>query len=192
MSESIWRGRLVRLRGVEPGDWGKHVEWDQDSKLSRALAQLYFPRSVEGTRRWAEQAALQRADGDAYQFEIETLAGELVGSLATHDCDPRNGTFSYGVAVQADQQRRGYASEAIALALRYYFQELRYQKVTVRLYAFNEPSLRLHERLGFVSEGRLRRMIYTSGVHHDVCLYGMIAEEFTGALLPRLEGQSLP
>jgi RimJ/RimL family protein N-acetyltransferase len=64
--------------------------------------------------------------------------------------------------------------------------------VTVRAYAFNEPSLRLHERLGFVPEGRLRRMIYTGGAHHDVCLYGMTVEEFLGTLLPRLQGQSLP
>jgi RimJ/RimL family protein N-acetyltransferase len=62
----------------------------------------------------------------------------------------------------------------------------------VRAYALNEPSLRLRKRLGFVPEGRLRRMIYTGGAHHDVCLYGMTAKEVPGTLLPWLEGQNLP
>lgn len=187
MSVSIWEGRLVRLRGVEPDDWGSHHTWDLDSDLSRSLDRLYFPRSREGTRQWAEQASRQQGAGDRYQFEIETLAGELVGSLGTHDCNPRAGTFSYGMAVQTEYRRKGYASEAIALVVRYYFQELRYQKVTAQVYSFNEPSIRLHERLGFQLEGRLRRMIYTGGQHYDLCLYGMTDDEFATTLLPRLE-----
>lgn len=48
--------------------------------------------------------------------------------------------------------RRGYASDAICIVLRYYFEELRYQKCTVSVYDFNESSLRLHEWLGFQVE----------------------------------------
>ncbi len=187
MSVSIWEGRLVRLRGVEPEDWGAHLAWDLDSELSGGLDRLHFPRSREGTRQWAQQAALQHGTEDRFQFEIETLAGELVGSLGTHGCNPRAGTFSYGVAVQTEHRRKGYASEAVALAVRYYFQELRYQKVTAQVYSFNEPSIRLHERLGFQLEGRLRRMVYTRGQHYDLYLYGMTDDEFASMLLARLE-----
>ena len=80
--------------------------------------------------------------------------------------------------IRREHQRRGYASEAIALVLRYYFQELRYQKASVRAYSFNEPSIRLHERLGFQLEGRLRREVYTEGRYFDVLVFGMTAEEF--------------
>ena len=51
--------------------------------------------------------------------------------------------------------------------------------MTVTIFSFNEPSVRLHERLGFQLEGRIRRMAYTGGVHHDALIYGMTAEEFT-------------
>ncbi len=57
--------------------------------------------------------------------------------------------------------------------LRYFFHELRYQKVTAQVYSFNAPSIALHERLGFQVEGRLRRMIFTHGRHFDELLYGM-------------------
>ena len=178
MRSNYWQGRLVRLRAVEPEDWEAHHAWDQDSQTQRLLARAHFPRSREGTRRWAEQQATREPDGDNYHFEIESLAGELVGSIGVHHCDRRNGTFSIGIATRPEHQRKGYATEAVALALRYYFHELRYQKATVYVLADNEPSQRLCQRLGFQLEGRLRRMTYMGGRYHDEFVYGMTAEEF--------------
>lgn len=62
--------------------------------------------------------------------------------------------------------------------MRYYFQELRYQKVTIHIYSFNDASAKLHETLGFQLEGRLRRTIFTKGQYFDELLYGMTREEF--------------
>lgn len=182
---SVWEGRLVRLRAVEPTDWASFRHFDEESEMARLAYWIPFPRSTAGSRTWAEREAALAPDGDAFRFAIESRAGELVGSLNTVDCDRRNGTFSYGIALGREHRRKGYASDAITLTLRYYFRELRYQKVTVRVYAFNEASISLHERLGFHAEGRLRRMIYTDGQHHDECLYGLTAEEFE-----RLHGRS--
>lgn len=74
--------------------------------------------------------------------------------------------------------------------MRYYFHELRYQKVTAIVYSFNGRSQRLHESLGFTLEGRLRRMAYTNGTLHDELYFGLTREEFD-ALYPVRELQSL-
>src|SRR4051812_43522107 len=153
MPTDYWQGKLIRLRAVEPSDWQAHHEWNRDSEMSRRLDHVWFPQSEASARRWAEQASTNGAQGDGFHFEIETLTGELVGSISTHNCDSRNGTFEYGIAIRSEHKRRGYASEAILLLLRYYFQELRYQKVTVSVYSFNEESIGLHTRLGFQQEG---------------------------------------
>src|SRR5689334_21739984 len=78
MSTYIWEGPHVRLRGVEPGDGAAHFAWNQDSTMSRALDHVWFPQSRAGTDRWAGETATRAPNGDAYQFEIETLAGEWV------------------------------------------------------------------------------------------------------------------
>jgi RimJ/RimL family protein N-acetyltransferase len=163
LTDSLWQGRLVRLGAVQPSDWEDFHAWDQDTDAARQSYFIPFPRSPEGTRRWTEETALRSPQGDAFRFAIETLACSLVGTLNTNACDARNGTFAYGIAIGAEHRRKGYASEAIALPMRYYFAELRYQKAHTLVYSFNEPSLRLHERLGFVREGCQRRMIYTNG-----------------------------
>ncbi len=62
--------------------------------------------------------------------------------------------------------------------LRYFFDELRYQKATVTVYSFNVASIRLHEKLGFQREGQIRRTVYTRGQYFDELFYGMTCEEF--------------
>jgi RimJ/RimL family protein N-acetyltransferase len=110
---------------------------------------------------------------------METLEdGKLVGSIATHHSDQRAGVFSYGLHVKQQYRGKGYASDAICLILRYFFQELRYQKCNVEAMEVNPGSQGLHEKLGFQTEGRRRRVVYTYGKHSDMIEYGMTLEEF--------------
>jgi RimJ/RimL family protein N-acetyltransferase len=178
MIANAWTGPKVRLRQVAPSDWKSFHENDQDSEGARLCDALYFPRSEEGTKAWAERTSSMTSEGDNAFLAIETLDGTLVGSISTSGCDTRNGTFKYGVAIFRHHWRKGYASEAILLLLRYYFEELRYRKANAYVYAFNEGSRALHERLGFVQEGILREMIFTKGKPHDEYVYGMTKEEF--------------
>jgi len=178
MTDNIWEGTRVRLRAVEPDDWQHFAAWDLDSETARADDYISFPRSTVLARQWTEHESVQQPNNDVFRWVIETLDGIFAGTINSHSCERRNGTFSYGIAVRREHQRAGYASEAIRLVLRYFFDELRYQKVVAHVYSFNEPSLRLHEQLGFQREGCLRRMIYTNGEFFDQIVFGLTAEEF--------------
>jgi len=176
---NIFAGRLVRLRAAEPSDWEAFFQADRASTdPGRLTDEIWFPSSTVGAHAWAEGAA-QRAAGEDFRFMIERLDdGTLVGTINTHACHPRNGTFQYGLGIFPAHQRHGYGAEAIRLVLGYYFRERRYQKVNAEVYAFNEPSIRLHERLGFSLEGRLRRLVYSGGAFHDLLIFGLTREEF--------------
>ncbi len=185
MRSYYFEGRRTRLRAVEPTDAETHFLWNQDSEMTRNLDEIWFPGSREGAKRWAEQTALREPTGDDFQFVIENMAGEHVGLLGTHDCKPRHGTFSLGIAVRREHQRRGYAADSIRTVMSYYFEELRYQKLTVYIYEFNAASLRLFEYLTFQHEGCLRRMMFTGGRFFDQKIMGMTAEKFAaGSSMP--------
>ncbi|MEQ4210054.1 GNAT family protein [Actinopolymorpha sp. B9G3] len=176
--DSIWVGERVRLRGVEPEEWHFAVEFDQDSTVTRNADRLHPPRSKAGYRQWAEANA-GTPDDDTFSVGIESLAERrLVGGMSTNGVDKNAGVFSYGITIGADFQRCGYASDAIILLLRYMFAERRFQKCDVGIYAYNTASLKLHERLGFVEEGRRRRHQFFAGEYHDLVLMGMTIEEY--------------
>lgn len=178
MTKCIWEGNKVRLRPVKASDWEKFHNNDLDSEVARRCDVIHFPRSAEGTQEWAENQANSESEDHDNMLAIETLEGEVVGSINTHSCDSRHGTLQYGVGIFREYWRNGYGSDAVMIMLRYYFEELRYQKATAHIYSFNEGSIKLHEKLGFIKEGQLRRIFYTKGKYHDEVVYGITKEEF--------------
>jgi RimJ/RimL family protein N-acetyltransferase len=175
---NIFQGKRVRLRAGEPSEDVIFRNWDrEDTDSARFLYKIPFPLP----RLDAQAAPLREArshEGDDFPFTIETLMGAVAGAIHIHQSDRRCGTFRYGIAILPEHRGKGYAAEAIWLVLRYYFYERRYQKCAVEVYSFNEVSIRLHERMGFTLEGRLRRMIYAGGEFHDLLYYGIMREEF--------------
>jgi RimJ/RimL family protein N-acetyltransferase len=163
MTRNSWRGELVRLRAVEELDRYNDVIW--------------FPMSPERNRDNMVELAKKR-DDDSFFWIIEGPDGDTVGWFSTFDCVRRAGTFKYGIAIKHPFWGRGYGRDAVAIVLRYYFRELRYQKCTVLVYAFNERSLRFHRAMGWTEEGRLRRMVYTNGTFYDEIYFGMTKEEW--------------
>lgn len=179
MAANFWQGKLVRLRAVEPDDWPLHFEWDRNTEGERLTDDIYPPRSTIAAQQWAGSQSTKPFDGHTFRLQIEAVgSGDMVGTINSHSCNPRSGTFAYGIAVMDAYHRQGYASEAVILFLRYFFQELRYQKVTITVFSFNTPSIKLHEKLGFQLEGRIRRTKFTRGQFYDELYYGMTVEEF--------------
>ncbi len=180
--KSAWQGKLIRLRAVEPEDWEQFFKWDQDTEFARYGYRVELPGSREQSRKWTQELATAAVKNDEFRWVIETLDGEFAGTINTHTCRPRVGTFRYGVGIRREHWRKGYATEVIRLVLTYFFHELRYQKVNVEVYEFNTASLELHRKLGFREEGRLRRTVYTGGQYYDEFLLGMTREEFEESL----------
>ena len=175
---NFWQGRLVRLRGVEPSDAKTFARWSLDSEAARELDFVWPPVSLAFVRKELEEASLRKLEADAFFWVIEGADARVVGHISTHHCEPRPGVFSYGLSVVREHRRRGYATEAVLLVLKYYFEELRYQKCLVGVHSNNPASVALHEKLGFVREGTLRRMVYTGGSFHDVHHFGMLKGEW--------------
>jgi RimJ/RimL family protein N-acetyltransferase len=174
---NVFVGKRVRLRAFEPPDEALFRYWERhDPDGGRLLWEINFPAAQ--TEPEALETEEAPAPSDNFPFSIATLDAALVGAIHIQSCDLRNGTFSYGIALFPPHQGKGYGSEAIRLVLRHYFRDRGYQKCTIEVYSFNEASIRLHERLGFTLEARLRRMTYTQGTFHDALRYGITREEF--------------
>ncbi len=176
--KNFWEGKLVRLRAIEPEDARYLMHWNEDSEMACNLEFTWPPQSSVAVAEWVAQQSRKQMENDTFYWIIENRDKEVVGSIDTHHADHRSGSFSYGINIDSDHQRKGYASEAIYLVLKYYFEELRYQKVTVRVHGNNEASAALHEKLGFTREGVNRRMLFNHGKYEDLLWYGMTVEEF--------------
>lgn len=176
--DSLWVGRRVRLRAIEPSEWPRFREFDHGSADQRNADRVHPPRSIAGYERWAAEQAL-RDQGDEFWLVIADLDNDRpVGSICTNRVDHPAGVFWYGLGVFREDQRRGYASDAIRIVQRYMFGERRFQKCQAEVYGDNPASLGLHQSLGFVQEGRLRKAVFHDGRHQDLVVFGMTVDEF--------------
>jgi len=95
-----------------------------------------------------------------------------------HSVDRRVGVFTCGMWIKPEFQRQGYAIEALTLVLKFYFEQLGYQKFNSSVFSYNTASIKLNERMGFVNEGRIRRDVLSEGKYYDTILYGLTIDEY--------------
>jgi RimJ/RimL family protein N-acetyltransferase len=163
---SMWVGERVRLRRTTADDTPVLLRWAEDSESQRLGSTVTPPQSEARLREHTEEAAKEAPQGDNLSLIIALLDGTAIGSVQTRNADPRSGVFDYGIDLAAEQRGKGYGGEALAMLLRFYFDERRYEMANGQVFGFNEPSKRFHEKFGFQLEGTLPVPLRTLPAHY--------------------------
>ena len=101
----------------------------------------------------------------------------LVGGCGLH-ARISEGGLEIGYWTVEDRWSDGIATEAAAALTRVGFQQLRADRLEIRVSPRNLPSLRVPRKLGFVEEGTLRGVgSLHEGVRDDLVVFGMLAHE---------------
>ncbi|MBI4261110.1 MAG: GNAT family N-acetyltransferase, partial [Actinobacteria bacterium] len=133
-----------------------------------------FPQPVEGFREWLRAT---RTLDDQLHLVIETLDAEPVGVCGFNRIDGRARDGEVGIWVGKPYWNRGYGSDAMRVLCRFGFDHLNLQRITLQVYETNPGARRIYERLGFRTEGTIRRGQFVRGRHVDVHVMGLLAEE---------------
>ena len=90
-----------------------------------------------------------------------------------------SGTAILGI-VFGDKEKRGkgYGLEATQLLFKYAFDMLNLRKILSYAISCNKATLRMHEKIGFIEEGRLKKHIFFSNEYFDVIILSLFKENF--------------
>ncbi|MDF2537523.1 MAG: hypothetical protein K0S76_544 [Herbinix sp.] len=106
---------------------------------------------------------------------------KVVGSIGLHKDHLRSAdnVKMLGYVLSEDYWGRGFVTEAARAAIRYAFEEMGIELLSVNHYSFNQKSKRIIEKCGFYYEGTLRHStkIYDGSVYDLVC-YSMTRQEY--------------
>jgi RimJ/RimL family protein N-acetyltransferase len=103
---------------------------------------------------------------------------ESVGRVRLVDLNKNWGNAELTCYVAPDSQRQGLATEACRLVIDYGFDYLPINKITARIFASNQSSQDLADKLGFVHEGTLRNHVFHNGQFLDLHCYGILEEDW--------------
>lgn len=179
----VLRGRRVRLTALCPRDLPVIASWRQDARLLRQLDAL--PAAPSSEAQIAKRIEDTQASGSGFIFAIRPLGANpntLLGYLEFDGILWSQGVTGASMAIDPEEQGKGYGSEALALGLRFAFHELNLRRVQLTVFAYNTRAISLYERLGFVREGVYREFLERDGSFHDMLLYGLLRREWEARL----------
>lgn len=123
------------------------------------------------------EESIEDSGDDEFHFLV-CVDGDPVGNCSLHEDGHPWGYAEVGYAVHPDHWNEGYATDAIGSLVRYGFEERRLNKIGADVYATNEASARVLEKVGFEREGVRRNHCFVDGEYVDLHEYGLLAEEW--------------
>jgi RimJ/RimL family protein N-acetyltransferase len=168
------------LRPFEPGDLDALLAIHGDPQVTRYL---YWETRGRDELRDVLAEKLGRTaladEGDGLNLAaVLKRTGELVGDVVLfwRSREHRQGEVGYMLAPA--HGGRGYATEAARELLRLGFEELGLHRITGRLDARNEPSVRVLERLGMRREAHLVENERVKGEWTSELVYALLEREW--------------
>jgi len=168
----------VYLRALEEEDIERTQRWHNDPELYQTLVDGFRFVSRTAEREWI-------AKRTSYSSSEVSLAiclapgGEHIGNIYLRLVNLTSRNAVLGILIgEKDHRRQGYGHQALCQTLRHAFVDLGLERVYLEVLADNEQAIRLYERVGFKTEGRLRNHVFKEGKFRDVLVMGILRAEF--------------
>jgi len=170
-------GKLVLLREVESEDLPQVWEWENDSEMGLYLnADPGKRMSMDEVKRRFQQ---YRTDPTSGLFIICNVDGDAIGMLGFDRLYRDIGTcrLFIGIGVK-NYWGQGYGTDAMRLALQYFFRDVKLNKVQLSVYDFNTRAIASYRKCGFEVEGVRRNIAYVHGEWCDSIEMAISDEQF--------------
>ena len=161
---------MLRLRPFKACDAPDIVSWTEDETAFRLWSADRFP-SYPITAEELNRHYEAMADSDSfYEFTAFDENGP-VGHLIMRFTDAQKKTLRFGfVIVDRKKRGRGYGREMLALSIRYAFDILKADRITLGVFEQNEPAHRCYRAAGFTEVPGEVPVYYRIGLEAWRCL----------------------
>lgn len=161
------------IRPLLESDLRMVLQWRNSE---RVRANSFSEDKIEWDSHYAWFCRLQT--DSAHRYYIVEFGEKPIGVVYFRNIDGTNKKCEWGLYLGETTAPRGSGTIMGALGLSTAFGHLGVRKICAEVLAFNMPSVRLHERLGFLQEGCLSRHVWKNGKFEDVLLYSIFSEDW--------------
>jgi RimJ/RimL family protein N-acetyltransferase len=167
----LLEGRNVNLKIVEKEDASLLQEWWNNPEFSG----VYNPLDAQQSKTDVEKE-LEKLGPEKAWFLILKKDGNKLGFLAMRVSSPFG--WQIGYVLVPSERGKGYCTEAVQLAVDYLFLSKDIIRVQAGTFTDNIASQKVLEKAGFQREGTIRKGMLAWGKWEDVCIYGLLREEW--------------
>lgn len=182
MRNALWRrtvtlhGRGITLRTARPSDQSALERLRDDPEIDQFMGVDSSPSALL----W-RHVYLGDQSGAMADLVVIGEHDEHMGLLSLWDRTIPHQAAEVSIWLGQPFRNRGAGTEALRVALRYAFDDLKLHKVYLRVLEYNTRAIRAYEKCGFRVEGVLRDEMRVSGRWYALVYMGVLADEFAAA-----------
>lgn len=169
-------GKQIYLRRLTEDDASeKYASWMNDPEINQYLESRFMVHTVENTKVFIRSVT----NDNNYQFGMFDInTDEHIGNIKIGSINHYHKYADIGFLIgEKSYWGKGIATEAIALATDFAFNELHLHKLWGGAYAPNKGSIRAFEKNGYICEGIKKNQFRTNeGIYVDDIMYGKVNE----------------
>ncbi|MGB2697934.1 MAG: GNAT family N-acetyltransferase [Candidatus Zixiibacteriota bacterium] len=146
MLENLYlKGKGVIIRDLKRGDIDERLKWKpypdplyyhyNRPPLSKVEKELWYMR--------------KREDPNLVYLSVDNLKGDLIGFLLLYKIDKKARASWMGIYLGYEYIDQGYGTDALQTMMKYYFEELDYEKLFLDVATLNKRAIRCYEKCGF-------------------------------------------
>jgi RimJ/RimL family protein N-acetyltransferase len=160
------QGEKIALGPILPLDLPQLMLWGDDPELCRR-SETYRPKSFQ---READFWLNSANDQNIVFFAIrQDLSLPIIGYVQIHSISATHRSAMLGIMLgNAADRGKGYGGDAMVLAIDYCWRHLNLSRLSLHVHTTNPGAIRLYERLGFETEGLLKKALFLAGEWVDV------------------------
>jgi diamine N-acetyltransferase len=171
------KGKHVRLRALEPDDVELLYEWENDRRI------WHLSNTTAPFSRFALEQYVLNTGQDIYASRQLRLMIDLndpaagyktIGSVDLFDFEPVHMRAGVGILIQEDFRKKGYASEALDLLIKYAFEILHFHQVYANIGVDNTDSINLFKKKGFSYTGTKKEWNFCGSEWRDESMFQLI------------------
>ncbi len=167
-------GNKFTLRKAKISDASSVAENINNKKIYNNTLRIPYPYTLKDAKRWiGENIREQRKKKKTKINFLIDVDGEAVGSIGFSEIKEEH-KAEIGYWLGEKYWGQGIMTEAIALAEKFAFKELKLRRITAGVFVFNKGSARVLEKNGYELEGVLRKDVKKDGKIFDAFLYSKI------------------
>ncbi|HIE40598.1 MAG TPA: UDP-4-amino-4,6-dideoxy-N-acetyl-beta-L-altrosamine N-acetyltransferase [Thiomicrorhabdus sp.] len=162
----------ARLRALKLDDLARVRAWRNHSNVSAFMCSQHIISEQEH-QTWFEK----NQDNPLKSLSLYEVSGEAMGFVQFDKKSIESDVYEWGFYIAPDAPK-GTGFQLTSLALNVAFNTLKAHKVVAEVLEFNQASIQLHVRLGFVQEGVLKKHQFLKNHYYDVHCFGLLQCEF--------------
>lgn len=169
---------LIKIRPITVEDTADIIRWRNNPSVYSHFIQR-APLTEQDHLYWLENKV---NTGLVKQFIIvEVATNTSIGSVYLRDIDTTHKKAEFGIFIGEDCARnKGYGGIATKLILQYAFEQLKLNKVFLRVFADNPIAISCYEKAGFEKEGLFKEDVIIDGVPYDMVFMGLLKANWMG------------